>query len=614
MNHLTLRILSGLTAILFLGAAAPAQNPPNPAVERIKRSREDARALAKALLPEVPAGWRTRWDVKPAPSAFESEDEYWKDVVIPGIENTAITEQEAHDALAAWTKSSQVTERQAAINLYQALALECLPTAQRHLLAYSIRGILDALGRDASTDYKEFQRRSVTELCALDASLSDDQARDRFLKLATLPARRTHLTFDQCSDWAKAGQFSGPQLTQNGIKACEATIDVILINPSRTAEITDLAPGEAAATQAKLQQAYQKIVENYVDGRNKVIDKYTNTGQREAARKKVNENERAAMKAKITVVSRNVGSGGHVIGYSDYAAPPSPNVTFFSAALAPEPSWGGVGVVLPYGSRALFGEPERVCVGWLRNGSALVQVTLEGNLSEEEMLKATDFWLSTMYGRTGAYGNMDSMLKTAVTGTPAATPAPLTTPAVTPAPPATPAATPTPAPTPTAPPAGNPTPPSTSTALPFNVVEMMVDTMLEKKEFARAEEICRSAQARDPKSSKWAVGYGKLYAAQERWDEAAKSFQQALQLNPQDPSAQNGVGRALARQGKHAEALERFFEAAHLEPQGKSEYFINAAESLFALNRRDEAYLWAREAIARGLKQHPLFDKLGLKP
>lgn len=404
-----------LLSLLCLGfavicPAAFGQDAPDPVAQRLARNRDDARALAKSIMPEPPGtDWHNHWDTKLLSTM--SEDEHWAYVFIAGIADIGVTEAEARSSLADLAKASSISERQAAICMYQTMAADFLPSAQRDLLVYNMRGILDALGRDQSIDYKDFQRRSVTELCALDDALSDEQARDRFVKLATLPTRRTCMVFDKCNDWTKAGNFTGPQLAENGVQVCEATVEIIIINPSRTAEIVDPPAADAPAMQARLKQAYQKLITSYVDYRNSVIVKIEDLKQRDAARKKLAEVESAAMNATITVTPRNVGTGGHLVYFANFAAPPSPNVTFFNPALAPEPSWGGFSVILPYGCRSLFGPPERVCIGWFRNGSALVQVTLEGNLSEEAMVKETDLVLSTLSARTDAYNGMDAMLK-----------------------------------------------------------------------------------------------------------------------------------------------------------------------------------------------------------
>jgi len=109
------------------------------------------------------------------------------------------------------------------------------------------------------------------------------------------------------------------------------------------------------------------------------------------------------------------------------------------------------------------------------------------------------------------------------------------------------------------------------------------------------------------------VSHGDIKVAQGNWQQAAELYQQALKLNPKEPAALNGIGRTLMQQGKHREATDLFFEATQLEPTNPH-YFINAAESLFAQGRRSEAVLWAKQAIERGIKEHPILEKLGLKP
>lgn len=147
---------------------------------------------------------------------------------------------------------------------------------------------------------------------------------------------------------------------------------------------------------------------------------------------------------------------------------------------------------------------------------------------------------------------------------------------------------------------------------PFLMAEQ-AGKFLAKKDYAKAEAYYIQALRAEMKASQWAAGLGDTYAAQSKWDQANKAYQQAVELNPKGPAARNGLGKVLAHEGKQNEAMDQFFEASKLN-SNNPEYFINAAESLLALDKRVEARIWARRAIKLGLKEHPIYGKLDLKP
>jgi tetratricopeptide (TPR) repeat protein len=57
---------------------------------------------------------------------------------------------------------------------------------------------------------------------------------------------------------------------------------------------------------------------------------------------------------------------------------------------------------------------------------------------------------------------------------------------------------------------------------------------------------------------------GKVYAKQDRLDDAVLNFQQALRIQPGVPEIRENLARALARQGKRNEAVQEYQEALRL--------------------------------------------------
>jgi Flp pilus assembly protein TadD len=57
---------------------------------------------------------------------------------------------------------------------------------------------------------------------------------------------------------------------------------------------------------------------------------------------------------------------------------------------------------------------------------------------------------------------------------------------------------------------------------------------------------------------------GKIYAQQNRLDEAVVNFRQALRIQPGTPEIHENLARSLERQGKKPEAVQEYQEAIRL--------------------------------------------------
>jgi tetratricopeptide (TPR) repeat protein len=67
-----------------------------------------------------------------------------------------------------------------------------------------------------------------------------------------------------------------------------------------------------------------------------------------------------------------------------------------------------------------------------------------------------------------------------------------------------------------------------------------------------------------PQSAESRLYLGSVYAAQNRFDLAAQSFKNALQIDANLAAAHESLARVLSAQGKREEAIEHYQEAIRL--------------------------------------------------
>jgi tetratricopeptide (TPR) repeat protein len=89
---------------------------------------------------------------------------------------------------------------------------------------------------------------------------------------------------------------------------------------------------------------------------------------------------------------------------------------------------------------------------------------------------------------------------------------------------------------------------------------------------------------------------GNLLLSQNKMDEAIALFRQAIENSPENPSFRNNLGTALARQQMIPEAIAEFQEAVRLAPD-YAEARVNLANALLASGKPDEAVAQLNEAL-----------------
>lgn len=114
---------------------------------------------------------------------------------------------------------------------------------------------------------------------------------------------------------------------------------------------------------------------------------------------------------------------------------------------------------------------------------------------------------------------------------------------------------------------------------------LRVNALLDLGQIDAAEAVPLPAETRNGGVS---AVRGHLFAARERWGQAADSYATAALASPADPLLRNALGYALLRDGRTGEAVEAFRAAADLAPQ-EPVIRNNLLLALTVAGRRDEA-------------------------
>ncbi|BBO73758.1 hypothetical protein DSCW_11750 [Desulfosarcina widdelii] len=129
----------------------------------------------------------------------------------------------------------------------------------------------------------------------------------------------------------------------------------------------------------------------------------------------------------------------------------------------------------------------------------------------------------------------------------------------------------------------------------------LVQTYLKLEETDKAIETYQAAIQRNPNDDTLRSSLGQLFYSEERYDEAAKQYRDAVQVNP---SATNrySYGEALIKVGNYGEAEYQFNQVKRLDPESYAGDY-----GLGKMYAQDEQYDRAIEHFERALKLQPDF-------
>jgi tetratricopeptide (TPR) repeat protein len=112
----------------------------------------------------------------------------------------------------------------------------------------------------------------------------------------------------------------------------------------------------------------------------------------------------------------------------------------------------------------------------------------------------------------------------------------------------------------------------------FELAEALLQKSKTQREREEAEEAFKAELALNPGNVNAECRLGDLYlsAGTMRLDAAYKSYDRALQLQPNFANAQVGMGKVLIRMGKNQEAVAHLREAARLDPVDSTAHYLLA--------------------------------------
>jgi len=101
----------------------------------------------------------------------------------------------------------------------------------------------------------------------------------------------------------------------------------------------------------------------------------------------------------------------------------------------------------------------------------------------------------------------------------------------------------------------------------------------------------------DPKNVNATIQLGNVYFDAERWDDAIKWYEKAVELDPRNADAHVNLGRLLQERGRVEEAVLQYEEALRLSPKHAPAAY-NLGTALEDLKRTNAAIAAYRRAIA----------------
>ncbi|PYJ07086.1 MAG: hypothetical protein DME25_04695 [Verrucomicrobia bacterium] len=131
---------------------------------------------------------------------------------------------------------------------------------------------------------------------------------------------------------------------------------------------------------------------------------------------------------------------------------------------------------------------------------------------------------------------------------------------------------------------------------PLLVATLAVSTFQRAQVFARDETLWRDTLTRNPAAWTAHNNLGCLLAAQQKYDEAIRHFEDSLRLHPKNAQAHCNLARALALQNRFAEAEPHFRTALEIKPND-AEIHRSFASALAGYGNKQAALVHLREAV-----------------
>jgi hypothetical protein len=389
-----------VAVVLCLGlcpCGVEAQSPPD--IEAtIQKTIEDAKLLAKQFLPPPDALgeagiWKLPWQLPPTvPRRFESEEAYWKAFGEQGG-IAGLTDEQARAAVdnfagqfAAAGQAEGLGEREGVIMLLVKLRGQNAPPVVN--MDYGLRSMTRASeqakqekAKQEKPKTQEQQQRALLEaFLAPFQGMSTEQLKDAFIREATLIKQRTELNYFASNNWQGVVETTNDQdFAKKGLWVGVVKVRLMLVDRQRVQEVADLTEADRPALQAQLDGTFKGVMNVMIQDEEQKIaaaeqEAVSNPdeGVRERIRQHVAElkqkladSKAAAAKLSVSILPVRFGDNSYVIRI------------------------GGV-------SPEAMGLEMGMYTGWIRNGRALVEVTMGGNFPEARMTEAMKSFLTEM--------------------------------------------------------------------------------------------------------------------------------------------------------------------------------------------------------------------------
>jgi tetratricopeptide (TPR) repeat protein len=125
-----------------------------------------------------------------------------------------------------------------------------------------------------------------------------------------------------------------------------------------------------------------------------------------------------------------------------------------------------------------------------------------------------------------------------------------------------------------------------------------------------ANDIMQSMLSTDPNSYRLRMLMGDALFAHERYEEATKEYQVALNLQPTNSDLHLRLGRVYTKQAKHEQALEHFKRSVELDPRN-AQAQLRLGDSLLLAQKAEQAVLHLRAALDLDFSLVDAHAKLG---
>jgi len=384
-----------VAVVLFLGlrpCGVQAQSPPDMEAT-LQKIIEDAKLLAKQYLPPPDAlgeggVWKLPWQLPPVvPTRFESEEAYWKAFGEQGG-IAGLTDGQARAVVnnfaaqfAAAGQAEGFGEREGVIMLLVRFRGQNAPPAvnmEYGLLSFT-RASEQAKQGQPRTEQQQ-QRALLEAFFAPFQGMSTEQLKDTFVQEATLIQQRTELSYFASNNWQGVVETTNDQdFLKKGLWVGVVKVRLMLADLERVQEIAELKEADRPALQAKLDSSFKGAMTAMIQSEEQKIaaaeqkaEINPDEGARQLMRqqiaelkKKLADSKAAAAKLSVSILPARFGDNSYVIRI------------------------GGV-------SPEAMGLQMGVYTGWIRNGRAVVEVSMGGNFPEARMTEAMKSFLTEM--------------------------------------------------------------------------------------------------------------------------------------------------------------------------------------------------------------------------